>query len=95
MAGTADLEEMRGAIDLVREGFLAWLAVDPDEDTSSIAPLLARAVLDSMSRRGMTRVWISWEVSAGSCDEEWLRQFVGPEERRVEYHIFSRTRDRR
>ena len=44
-------------------------------------------------KRGMTRVWVSWEVSAGACNDDWLRQFIGREEQRVAYQVYARTRD--
>jgi hypothetical protein len=89
VAGVADVEILRMALDTTRQGFLAWLAAEPGPDAEAIGRLLAAEAFEAMRRRGMDTAWVSWEVAAGSLTAEAVRDDAGPVLRTALHRIYG------
>lgn len=89
VAGVADVELIRLALDNTRQGFLAWVAVEPSEEAPAIGLTLVDAVLAAMRRMGMNSVWLSWEVVAGALSATELRKQLGPPLTSATYQLYG------
>lgn len=89
VAGVADVELIRSALDNTQQGFLAWVAVEQIDDASEIALVLVEAVLAAMKRLGMSSFWLSWEVAAGPLTADHLRALVGTPIKSADYQLFG------
>lgn len=89
VAGVADVELIRAALDNTRQGFLAWVAVEPGEEAPAIGLALVDAVLVAMRRMGMSSLWVSWEVAAGALTATDLRELLGPPLTSATYQLYG------
>jgi GNAT superfamily N-acetyltransferase len=63
--GIADIDFLRDVVDRVQEGFVAWMAVDPDVMDRGVGRQLLTRLYEEMLKRNYREALLSWEMIDG------------------------------